>query len=55
MAVSLWDFAGQQEYYVTHTFFIDADSTFMVLYDSSKFASSESDYERLLLRRAGRL
>jgi GTPase SAR1 family protein len=52
----LWDFAGQEVYHSTHTFFISRRSLFLVMFDTSRpFETSAKSLEywlRLLSTRA---
>eukprot|EP01133_Synstelium_polycarpum_P006723 gene6723-7816_t len=39
---SVWDFAGQEVYYATHTFFISSRSVFIVVFNMATFGADEA-------------
>ena len=42
VTANLLDFAGQEEYYTTHSFFIDRDSVFVVMFNGEEWCRAHS-------------
>jgi len=43
-AISMWDLGGQEEYYMTHAFFLSDRSLFMIVVDLANYSENEFDY-----------